>query len=911
MSTYKEILNLPQDPDARRILLFDGHSIAYRAFYGIPDLSTRDGRPVNAIYGFLRILIKTMREFPSAYAAVAFDAGGETYRHRILPQYKANRVEIPAELAAQLTPLQELLDALGITIIAREGVEADDLLGAIAHRAADKSITALITTSDKDLAQLVNDKILLIRPAGRRPTGEIELFTREKVIEKYGIPPERIVDYLALIGDSSDNVPGVPGVGGKTAAKLLQEFGDLDSVLANADKVRNTRVRDGLTVHAADARRARELIALKLDTAVGNVPDDYALQRIDVPRVRKILTELEFHSVLNELNLTTAPPLATPQPTAAEYTAVLTDDELMRVIGELSHTAAFSLDLETTSRDPMRARIVGIALSPRPYRGYYIPVGHDYLGAPAQLAVDHVLAQLRPLIEGETPEVIGQNIKYDLIILRRYGIEPRGISFDAMIASHLSRPEERHHNLEEIARYYLNYEMLSYKELAGKEGKIAQVAVDRAAFYAAEDAEIVYRVKHPLEEALEKAGATRLFLDVEVPLISVLARMERNGILVDKDVLAVQGKEIRGKLAIIERDLYEMAGEEFNPNSPRQVAQILFDHLGLPVIDKTRTGPSTSARVLAELAVHHPLPGKLIEYRELQKLLSTYIDRLPAAINPDTGRIHTSFHQTSTATGRLSSSDPNLQNIPTRTEIGERIRRAFVAPPGSVLIGADYSQIELRLLAHMSGDPALIAAFRDEKDLHRMTASRIFAIPEEAVTDKLRDAAKRINFGIIYGISPFGLARELGIPRNEAKDYIDRFFAAYPRAKEFIDELIARATECGYAETILGRRRPLPHLKSNNVPRRNFDKRNAVNTPIQGSAADLIKLAMLKLDQLIEDETLTAKMLLQIHDELIFEVQEDDAPAAGEIIKRTMEGVMELRIPLTCTVKSGRNWAEI
>ena len=911
MSTYKEILNLPQDPDVSRILLFDGHSIAYRAFYGIPDLTTRDGRPVNAIYGFLRILIKTMREFPSAYVAVAFDAGGETYRHRLLPQYKENRVEIPNELAVQLTPLQELLDALGIPVIAREGVEADDLLGAIAHRAADKSITALITTSDKDLAQLVNDKILLIRPAGRRPTGDIELFTRKKVIEKYGVPPERIVDYLALIGDSSDNVPGVPGVGEKTAAKLLQEFGDLDSVLSSADKVRNARVRGGLTAHAADARRARELIALKLDTDVGNVPEDYALRGINAPRLQKILTDLEFHSLLNELNLTTAPPPATPHLNAAEYTAVLDDDELTRVLDELSHTAAFSLDLETTSRDPMRARIVGIALSPRPYRGYYIPVGHDYLGAPNQLAVEHVLARLRPLIEGETPEIIGQNIKYDLIILRRYGIEPRGISFDAMIASHLSRPEERHHNLEEIARHYLNYEMLSYKELAGKEGKIAQVPVDRVAFYAAEDAEIVYRVKRPLEEALEKAGATRLFSEVEVPLISVLARMECNGILVDKDVLAAQGKEIRGKLAIIEHDLYEMAGEEFNPNSPRQVAQVLFDHLGLPVIDKTRTGPSTSARVLTELAVHHPLPGKLIEYRELQKLLSTYIDRLPAAINPDTGRIHTSFHQTSTATGRLSSSDPNLQNIPTRTEIGERIRRAFVAPPGSVLIGADYSQIELRLLAHMSGDSALIAAFRDEKDLHRMTASRIFAIPEEAVTDKLRDAAKRINFGIIYGISPFGLARELGIPRNEAKDYIDRFFAAYPRAKEFIDELIARATERGYAETILGRRRPLSHLKSNNVPRRNFDKRNAVNTPIQGSAADLIKLAMLKLDQLIETETLTAKMLLQIHDELIFEVREDDASAAGEIIKRTMEGVMELRVPLTCKVKTGRNWAEI
>ncbi len=913
MPTYKEILKLPAEPDAGRILLFDGHSLAYRTFYGIPELTTRDGRPVNAIYGFLRVLLKTMREFPAAYAGVAFDAGGETYRHRLLPAYKATRKEIPEELAVQLTPLQGVLDALGIPVIAREGVEADDLLGAIARRAADKGMTALITTSDKDFAQLVDDRILLIRPAGRRPTGEIELFDREKVIEKYGVPPERIVDYLALIGDSSDNVPGVPGVGPKTAAKLLQEFGDLDSVLANADKVRNARVRDALKAHAAAARLARELIALKLETDVGKVPEDYALRGIEVDRLREILSDLEFHSILSDLDLAGGEggPAAPSGGREAEYRTILTETGLDELARGLAAADEFSLDLETTSRDPMRARIVGIAISPRPYLGYYIPVGHDYLGAPAQLPLDRVLDRLRPLIEGETPRIIGQNLKYDLIILRRLGLDPRGISFDAMIASHLARPEERHHNLEEIARHYLNYEMLSYRELAGKEGKIAQVTVEQAAFYAAEDAEIVSRVKPRLEEALERAGATRLFRDVEVPLVNVLARMEQNGILVDREVLAAQGREIREKLAIIERDLYEIAGEEFNPNSPKQVAEVLFNRLGLPVIERTKTGPSTGARVLAELAAQHPLPGKLIEYRELQKLLSTYIDRLPEAINPETGRIHTSFHQTSTATGRLSSSDPNLQNIPIRTEIGERIRRAFVAPEGSLLIGADYSQIELRLLAHLSGDPGLIAAFREGKDLHRMTASRIFAIPEEAVTGKLRDAAKRINFGIIYGISPFGLARELGIPRGEAKDYIDRFFAAYPKAKEYIDELIARATEKGYAETILGRRRPLPHLRSNNVPRRNFDKRNAVNTPIQGSAADLIKLAMLRLDRLIEAGTLRAKMLLQIHDELIFEAREEDVPQASELIKREMEGVMELRVPLTCKVKSGRNWAEL
>jgi DNA polymerase-1 len=543
--------------------------------------------------------------------------------------------------------------------------------------------------------------------------------------------------------------------------------------------------------------------------------------------------------------------------------------------------------------------------------GYYIPVGHAYLGAPVQLKLETVLASLRPFIEGEQPRLIGQNIKYDLIVLYRNGLSPRGISFDAMIASHLINPEERRHNLERIAETYLGYSMLSYTELAGKNGKISQVPVDKASFYAAEDAEIVFRVKDLLVAGLDRVGASSLFDEVEVPLVSVLARMEKNGILVDETVLSAQGRDLRARLAIIESDLYEIAGETFNPNSPKQVANILFDHLGLPVIEKKKTGPSTSARVLSELAVQHPLPGKLIEYRELQKLLTTYIDRLPEAINPDTGRIHTSFHQTSTATGRLSSSDPNLQNIPTRTEVGDRIRRAFVAPDGSLLIGADYSQIEIRLLAHLSGDEQLIAAFVEGKDLHRITASRIFAIPEDKVTGKLRNAAKRINFGIIYGISPFGLARELGISREEAKAYIDRFFAAYPQARSYMDRMVEEATKKGYAETILGRRRMLPQLAEKNVTARNFAKRNAVNTPIQGSAADLIKLAMLKLDRLIEGGTLKAKMLLQIHDELIFEAHEDDVPAASETIKKEMEGVMDLRVPLEVKVETGRNWSQI
>ncbi|MCD6135986.1 DNA polymerase I, partial [Candidatus Bipolaricaulota bacterium] len=679
--------------------------------------------------------------------------------------------------------------------------------------------------------------------------------------------------------------------------------------------MRNARTRDKLREHTQDALLARRLVTLDPKIDVGDVPDDYALGQVDGDALSGLLTALNFNSVLKDLSLKPSAAKADEDKDQdggkAEYRTILTEAELAELVDEIGERDEISLDLETTSTDPMRARIVGISISTRPYVGYYIPVGHDYLGAPQQLSLKTVLSALRPAIEGERPRLIGQNIKYDLIVLYRNGLHPRGVSFDAMIASHLISPEQRRHNLEQIAKNYLGYDMLSYSELAGKNGKIAQVPVDKATFYASEDAEIVYRLKEKLVAGLERVGATKLFEEVEVPLVSVLARMERNGILVDEQVLAKQGRDLRERLAVIEHDLYEIAGETFNPNSPKQVANILFDHLGLPVIEKGKSGPSTSARVLSELAVQHPLPGKLIEYRELQKLLTTYIERLPEAINPDTGRIHTSFHQTSTATGRLSSSDPNLQNIPTRTEVGDRIRRAFIAPDGSVLIGADYSQIEIRLLAHLSGDEHLISAFVEGKDLHRMTASRIFAVPEDKVTDRLRNAAKRINFGIIYGISPFGLARELGISREEARAYIDRFFAAYPQAKAYMERMVEEATKKGYAETILGRRRMLPQLSEKNVTARNFAKRNAVNTPIQGSAADLIKLAMLKVDSLIEEGSLKAKMLLQIHDELIFEAREEDEAEAREAIVREMEGVMDLRLPLEVKAKTGRNWSEI
>ena len=914
MPTYEEILRLPEALDEGRALLFDGHSHAYRAFYGIPELTTRAGKPVNAVYGFWRILLRTLRDFPSAYAAVVFDAGGDTFRHEIYPDYKASRKPMPEEMATQIPLILRLLDALGVPTFSVPGVEADDVLASISQHAVERDLTCLIATSDKDLAQLVSERILLLRPGARGVDAAQQLLDPAGVEAKYGVAPERIVDLLSLVGDTSDNVPGVPGVGGKTAARLLREFGTLKAALDSADMVKNRRVAAGLADHRADAELAHRLIQLRSDVELSGMPEACRLRGIDIGRLAQVLTELEFTTALSELGLEPAGPSDRPpaEPTRhVSYSAVLERDELDTLVAKLRDAKTVSLDLETTGLDPIEAGIVGFALSSEPFVGYYVPVGHEGLTAPPQLPLAEVLDALRPIIERTAPTLVGQNLKYDIIVLRRHRVNPAGIAFDSMIASHLVHPEERHHNLEQIARTVLGHSMVSYEEVAGKDGSFAAVPIDRATEYAAEDAEIVQRLLPPLMRELEDGNLVALFRDVEIPLIPVLARMEEHGILVDGDVLTAQGDELRTELQIVESDLMDIAGAPFNPNSPKQVGEILFERFGLPVIDRTKTGPSTSARVLSILAEQHPFPGKLLAHRELKKLLTTYIEQLPKAIRSSTGRIHTSFHQASTATGRLSSSEPNLQNIPTRSEIGGRIRAAFVAPEGAVLVAADYSQIELRLLAHLSQDQRLIEAFHGGLDLHRLTASVVFGLPEDAVPDSLRDAAKRINFGILYGISPFGLARELGIPQSEAKGYIDRFFTAYPAAKQYIDRMIEQATETGYAETILGRRRPLPNLSSRNVARRNFDRRNAINTPIQGSAADLIKLAMIDIDRWIEERRSPIKMILQIHDELIFEIEERLLEEAVALIVEKMEQVLPLRVPLAVKVASGRNWSQI
>ena len=929
MPTYEDLLKLPAPLDEGRVLLFDGHSFAYRSYYAIRELTTRSGEPVNALFGFWLILLRMLREYPSAHTAVVFDASGKNFRHELYADYKATRKPMPEDLRPQIPRIKELLAALGIPVLCEPGVEADDVLASLATQAAGAGLNCLIATSDKDMAQVVDERISLLRPSGRRGDAVAQRLDPNGVEEKYGVPPDRIVDLLSLIGDTSDNVPGVPGVGEKTAAKLLKEYGTLDAVLEHAEEVRNKRVRVNLLAHGKAAHLARQLIELKRDLVPGDVRETCRMTGADEETLAAFLTQVEFSGALKDLGLSSARSDKAPKESTASspepvetgpktrnqepgrYETILDKAGLDALVRAIEASDAFALDLETTSLDPMKARIVGIALSLEPYVGYYIPVGHQSLDAPEQLPLDTVLEALRPSIEGKTPKLHGQNLKYDVSVLAQAGVVARGLAFDTMIASHLVRPEERRHGLDAIASHTLGYTMLTYEEVAGKDGDFAAVPIDVATRYAAEDAEIVERLIPHLQPKLEAGGVADLFRDVELPLIPVLGRMERHGILVDANTLAQQGEDLRRELRLIEADLEEIAGGPFNPNSPKQVAEVLFERIGLPVVERTKTGPSTSARVLAELAVLHPLPGKLMAHRELRKLLTTYIDQLPKAINPKTGRIHTSFHQTATATGRLSSSDPNLQNIPTRTETGGRIRHAFIAPSGTRLIGADYSQIELRLLAHFSEDETLIEAFRTGADLHRLTASHVFGVSEGRVTDRQRDEAKRVNFGILYGISPYGLSRELGITHGEAKAYIERFFGAYPRAKAYLDEMVETATEKGYAETILGRRRPLPNLGSRNVQRRSFDRRNAVNTPIQGSAADLIKLAMIRIDEWIEAERPPVKMLLQVHDELIFEVAEDAVDETLAAIRGMMESVMSLRLPLSVKTAVGEHWGEL
>lgn len=877
-----------------QILILDAGSIIHPAYHILRGFSTREGFPTGAIYGFTRTLLKLLREHPSRYMAVAFDAPGEKIRHKRYEAYKSQRPRMDEDLAVQIPRIKELTLAFGISIFEEAGYEADDLVATITHQARKHDLEVLIVSGDKDLMQLVGEGVTILKPS--RELGQLEPLDAQGVERYLGVPPSKIRDYLALVGDAVDNIPGVPGVGEATARKLLQEFQTLDGVLANVQKVTNAKVRQALLEHREQARLSYDLVRLEI------IPLQDVLERCKLgapnwSKIKGIFEELEFQSLLKELDLA-EPELKPAQ--KIECHIIRDEEGLEELCERLRQAQEVSLDLETTSEDEMQAQIVGISLAFEPYRGYYIPVGHEE-GSP-QLPLPVVLNRLRPFLEGDRLGIIGQNLKYDAKVLHRAGVELKNILFDSMLAAYLLDPESRK-DLHELALRYLGHGMKSFKDL-GKE-RMAEVAIEEAAEYSIADAEAVVRLKAVMLPKLKEQGLERLFYEVELPLIPVLIAMELKGILLDPKVLHEQGKELEVLLDQLRQEIFQLAGEEFNPNSPKQVAQILFEKLKLPIIRKTKTGPSTDALVLEELAAQHPLPERLLAYRELEKLLNTYVYKLPEHINPETGRVHTSFNQSVTATGRLSSSEPNLQNIPIRSQLGGQIREAFIAPPGRVLIGADYSQIELRVMAHITEDPGLIEAFERDEDIHARTAATIFSVPMEKVTPQQRDLAKRINFGISYGMSSYGLSQWAKIPRKEAEQFIKNYFVSYPGVKAYMERITKQAEEQGYVETLLGRRR---YFKGKLDSRA---QREAINAPIQGSAADIMKLAMLRVHEKIKSGEIQADMLLQVHDELIFEADSEKAEESARQIKETMEGVMELKAPLKVSVKIGRNWGEM
>jgi DNA polymerase-1 len=882
---------------AERILLIDASSLIYPAFHVMGELKTSTGFPTGAIYGYARTVLMLLREYPSQYVAVAFDSRGPTHRHEKFSEYKAHRPAMDEALAAQIPKIKELTDALRLKQFEVPGYEADDIIAALVPLAAAQGLDVLIVSGDKDLLQLVGDGVRVLKP-GRDVTRDLKILDSAGVQQYLGVRPDQVLDFLALVGDSVDNVPGVPGIGEKTAQKLLSQFPSLEALLENLDKVEPKKLSEKLKAFQEQARLSRELVKLNpppLDVSL----EECRAQPPDLERLRALLEELEFRSLLQELALApTVPPPVQRAPTLA-LEIVLTEEQLAALIERLQSAPEISLDTETTSEDAMTAELVGISLAIEPGAGFYIPLAHSYLGAPRQLPRDLVIAKLKDILQ--TKPIIGQNLKYDAKILRRSGIELKNIVFDSMLAAYLLDPESRK-DLNELARRYLGHSVMDFSELGA--ARMDLVPIEQAARYSIADAEAVIRLKEKMLPELRSKNQEKLFYEVELPLINVLIEMELNGILLDKEILREQAKELETLATQLLQDIFRLAGQDFNPNSPKQVAYVLFEKLKLPVLRKTKTGPSTDAYVLQELASLHPLPEKLLAYRELEKLLSTYVKKLPEYINPRTGRVHTTFQQHITVTGRLSSTEPNLQNIPVRTELGGQIRKAFVAPPGRVLIGADYSQIELRVLAHLSEDPGLIGAFERDEDVHARTAATIFNIPIESVGPRERRIAKMINFGLSYGMTGYGLAQRTGLSRSEAEKFIKNYFENYPGVRAYMERVVREAEEKRYLETLLGRRRYFVELSSQT-------KREAINFPVQGTAADIMKLAMLRVYERIQSGEIRADMLLQIHDELIFEADAEAAERAAQLIKQTMESAFSLRVPLKVETHIGTNWGEI
>jgi len=893
---------------SRPLLLVDGSSYLYRAFHALPPLTTSRGEPTGAVYGVINMLKSLLAEYRPEHMAVVFDARGKTFRDELFAEYKANRPPMPDELAAQVEPLLALVKALGLPLLQVNGVEADDVIGTLAARAATAGMETVISTGDKDMAQLVDAHVTLVN------TMSHTTLDVDGVREKFGVPPERIVDLLGLMGDSSDNIPGVPRVGPKTAVKWLNEYGSLDDVIAHADDITG-KVGESLRANLDTLALSRRLASIRTDVALETGPQDLSLQPPDVAALCDWYTRLEFSRWLGELPDSGAAATAAGGETP-DYETVLSGERLEAWLARLEQAGRFAFDTETTSLDYIAARIVGVSFAVRAHEAAYVPLAHDYAGVPQQLERSVVLERLRPLLENSELSKIGHNLKYDRNVLKNHDITLSGIEYDSMLESYVLDSTATRHDMDSVALKYLGHTTIKYEDVAGKGARqlpFNEVPLETAAPYAAEDADIALRLHEAMWPQLEAVtGLEEIYREIELPLITVLSDMERAGVSIDTAMLARQSVELAERMAEIEQVARREAGQPFNLGSPKQIQEILYDKLQLPVLSRTPKGaPSTAESVLAELALDFPLPRLILDWRSFSKLKSTYTDKLPGQVNPDTGRVHTSYHQAVAATGRLSSSDPNLQNIPVRTEVGRRIRQAFVAKPGYRLLAADYSQIELRIMAHLSGDEGLLQAFSAGEDVHRATAAEVFGMAPEKVTSDQRRSAKAINFGLIYGMSAFGLARQLGVARGAAQEYIDLYFARYPGVQAYMAATREQAREHGYVETVFGRRLYLPDIKAGNGQRRTAAERTAINAPMQGTAADIIKRAMIRLHAWIGTQPgLDITMIMQVHDELVFEVAAESVDAVRVPIGEHMSGAAELKVPLLVDVGVGANWDE-
>ncbi len=895
------------------LVLVDGSSYLYRAFHALPPLTTSSGQPTGAVKGVISMIKRLLKDYPDSPVVVVFDARGKTFRDELFEEYKAHRPPMPDDLSAQVEPIHAIVRAMGLPLLIEEGVEADDVIGTLARHSAGRGRDVVVSTGDKDMAQLVDRHISLVNTMTDTHLDE------GGVEEKFGVPPRLIIDLLALVGDKSDNIPGVPGVGEKTALALLQGIGGLEDIYDNLEDVRELGFRgakkmpEKLAEHREQAELSYRLATISTDLDIEVGEDSLKLNEPDVKTLLEWYRDLEFKAWTEELLDQAESPGESS--TERDYQTVLTREAFEGWLEKLKKADLFAFDTETTSLNYMEADLVGVSFAVTPGEAAYVPLAHDYLGVPEQLDMAWVMDQLKPLLEDPGRAKVGQNLKYDMSVLARAGVTLRGVRFDTMLESYVLNATASRHDMDTLALKHLGEKTIHYEDIAGKgAGQLTfdQIDLEQASPYAAEDADITLRLHDKLWPQVKDIESIRtVFEEIEMPLVPVLSQIERNGALLNADLLHKQSHEMSRRIAELEEEAYELAGEEFNLASPRQLGQILFEKLEIPVIKKTPSGaPSTREEVLQELALDYPLPKLLLEHRGLAKLKSTYTDKLPRMINPETGRVHTSYHQAGTATGRLSSSDPNLQNIPVRTPEGRRIREAFIAEKGARILAADYSQIELRIMAHLSGDKGLLDAFGEGLDIHRATAAEVFDTPLDDVTPEQRRSAKAINFGLIYGMSAYGLGRQLRIGRNQAQEYIDLYFGRYPGVARYMDNIRASARERGYVETLFGRRLYVPEINAGNGQRRQAAERTAINAPMQGTAADVIKKAMIAVADWLEKEKLATRMIMQVHDELIFEVPEQEVDRVKSAVARRMEKAASLDVPLVVDVGIGDNWEQ-